>query len=100
MNKFSDGLGADVVLKITCQRCQYTCFTAQTGHKNYINFVTNSHKITDQFEEVPEGWEIKANIGWCCPDCAQEYDKLIAYFITNGKECDEIYHAYQKLANY
>jgi hypothetical protein len=98
-DKFSDGQGAEVVMKITCQRCQYTCFVAQTGHKNCINYVTNSHNITDKFEEVPEGWMVKANIGWCCPDCAQEYDKMMKNFILNATEkCEEIYHAYQKLS--
>lgn len=80
---YKDEQGAEVVMRLTCQRCGAQAFRRQIGYGNSDNSIANSHSLYDQFESVPEGWEINHALGgWCCPKCAEEYHLMIEKFMT------------------
>ena len=63
MYEFADGLGSELGIRVTCQKCKKQIFRKQV-------------KI-DGFEPMPKGWKLnKSNFyhcGWWCPDCIKEY---------------------------
>lgn len=83
-NSYEDGCGAEVVMRVTCQRCGEQTFMKQTGYNNMNAASANRHSLLDQFEPMPEGWKIISNIGWCCPECVEEYNSIINAFKTGG----------------
>lgn len=81
MADYKDKYGAEVVMRVTCQRCGAQVFMKQTGYNNMNAALTNRHSLLEQFEKIPEGWAIKHDIGgWCCPDCIEEYKVMIEKF--------------------
>ena len=39
------------------------------------------HSKFDEFEPIPDGWELKHDLGgWYCPNCIKEYDTIIEAF--------------------
>lgn len=83
-NSYEDGCGAEVVMRVTCQRCGEQTFRKQIGYNNMDAASANRHSLLDQFEPMPEGWSIKAKVGWCCPECVKEYDLMIEKFKSNA----------------
>ena len=83
INSYEDGCGAEVVMRVTCQRCGEQTFRKQTGYNNMDAASANRHSLLDQFESMPDGWSIKAKDGWCCPECVKEYDLMIEKFKSN-----------------
>lgn len=82
-NSYEDGYGAEVVMRVTCQRCCEQTFMKQTGYNNMDAASANRHSLLDQFEPIPKGWSIEAKVGWCCPECVKEYDLMIEKFKSN-----------------
>lgn len=62
MNCFKDEYGAELVIRVTCQRCNKQIF------RRKINI--------DEFEPMPKSWKVNRDFhyhGWWCPDCVKEY---------------------------
>lgn len=78
---YRDDYGAEVVLRVTCQRCGAQVFSKQTGYNNVDAAIANRHSLLDQFEQMPKGWQVKHDLGgWCCPKCVEEYNLMIEKF--------------------
>lgn len=73
-DNYKDNYGAEVVMRVTCQKCGTQIYMKQIGYSCTDNRLNNSHSLSDQFEPMPKGWEIKNHIGWCCPHCVNEYN--------------------------
>lgn len=62
MKILNDNCGAELGIRVTCQRCNKQIFR---------------RKLTvDEFEPMPKGWKIQHGYyyhGWWCPDCAKNY---------------------------
>lgn len=85
MSGYKDGYGAEVVLRVTCQRCGTQTFRKQTGYNTINAAFENRHSLLDQFEPIADGWKIKHDLGgWCCPNCIEQYDELINNFKDGG----------------
>ena len=81
MGGYKDNYGAEVVMRITCQKCGTQVFRKQTGYNTIDAAIENRHSMLDQFEPLPEGWEIKHDLGgWLCPECMQKYNQMIENF--------------------
>ena len=81
MGDYKDDYGAEVVMRITCQRCDKQVFRKQTGYNTIDAAIENRHSMLDQFEPEPEGWEIKHDLGgWLCPECMRKYNQMIENF--------------------
>lgn len=62
MYRLIDEFGAELGIRVTCQKCGKQIFRKQI-------------KI-DEFESMPKGWKknlYSHNYGWWCPDCVKEY---------------------------
>ena len=62
MYQSKDEYGAELGIRVTCQKCKKQIFRKQV-------------KI-DDFEPMPRGWKINRdyhNFGWWCPECIKEY---------------------------
>ena len=63
MNKYiNDGCGAELGIRITCQRCGKQVFRRKIS--------------VDEFEPIPRGWKVNRDFyyrGWWCPDCVKNY---------------------------
>lgn len=82
---YEDNYGAEVVMRVTCQRCCAQVFRKQTGYNNLNAAMVNRHSMLDQFEPMPEGWKIKHDLGgWCCPNCINEYNLMLERFKTTN----------------
>jgi uncharacterized protein YbdZ (MbtH family) len=78
---FKDDYGAEVVMRVTCQRCGTQIFRKQIGYCNVNAAIENRHDMFDQFEPIPEGWRIKHDLGgWCCSKCIEDYYSIIKKF--------------------
>lgn len=83
---YKDDYGAEVVVRVTCQRCGVQVFRRQTGYNSLDAAMANRHSLLDQFEPMPEGWRIKHDLGgWCCPKCIEEYNLMINNFKNNAQ---------------
>ena len=80
MHNFNDGKGAEIGMCITCQRCKETIFLKQTGYGNLDHVTRNTHTFYDVFESKPDGWDSQSDIGWLCPNCNKEYERMINNF--------------------
>lgn len=81
MGGYKDGYGAEVVLRVTCQRCRAQTFQKQIGYNNNNAALANRHSLLDQFEAIEDGWKIKHDLGgWCCPNCIAKYNEIIKNF--------------------
>lgn len=81
MPGYRDNYGAEVVMRVTCQRCGTQVFRKQTGYNTVDAAIKNRHAMIDQFEAMPEGWQIKHDLGgWCCPNCIAEYNLMVEKF--------------------
>lgn len=84
MNKFNDGYGAEIGIMMTCKRCSKHAFRKQTGYNTIDAANEDRHSMLDNFEPVPDGWEIKHDLGgWLCPDCIKEYNDILERFKNN-----------------
>jgi hypothetical protein len=83
MGSYKDNYGAEVVMRVTCQRCGTQVFRKQTGYNTIDAAIANRHSLLDQFEPMPEDWRIKHDLGgWCCPNCINEYNLMLERFKT------------------
>ena len=81
MSYYKDDYGTEVVMRVTCQRCGTQVFGKQIGYNNVDAAIANRHSLLDQFEKMPEGWQVKHDLGgWCCPNCITEYNLMIEKF--------------------
>ena len=81
MGDYKDNYGAEVVMRVTCQRCGKQVFRKQTGYNTIDAAIVNRHSMLDQFEPMPEGWRIKHDLGgWLCPECSEKYNQVIETF--------------------
>lgn len=79
--------GAEIGMRVTCQRCRTQTFRKQTGYNNIDAAMANRHSFLDQFEPMPEGWKVKREAnGWLCPKCAAEFDCIVEEFMTDVKK--------------
>lgn len=67
---------------VTCDRCGMQTFLKCTGEGERDGGYTR----WNTFEDYPEGWEWRRDVGQLCPDCNQEYEKLIATFMKVENE--------------
>lgn len=82
-----DNYGAEIGKRITCQICGKQIFLAQTGYSNIDAARDDRHSFLDNFEPIPEGWEIKHDLGgWLCPSCTENYTCMLKKFKSNYKE--------------
>lgn len=82
MSNYKDDYGAEVIMRVTCQRCGTQVFRKQTGYNSLDAAMANRHSLLDQFEPMPD-WRIKHDLGgWCCPKCIEEYNLMIEKFKT------------------
>ena len=82
--------GAEIGMRVTCQRCQTQIFRKQTGYNTIDAASANRHSFLDEFEPMPEGWKIKHECGgWLCPGCAEAYERVIKDFmeVTRYARC-------------
>lgn len=78
MDGLKDKYGAEIGMRVTCQRCGAQTFRQQTGYNNVDAAIRNRHSFYDQFEKMPEGWAIKHDMGgWLCPECIKTYNAAI-----------------------
>lgn len=78
---YKDNYGSEVVMRVTCQRCGSQVFRKQIGYNSLDAAFENRHSLLDQFEKMPDGWQIKHDLGgWCCPKCIEEYNSMIEKF--------------------
>lgn len=85
MGKLSEH-GAEIGMRVTCQRCGLQTFQKQTGYNNVDAAIANRHSFLEQFEPMPEGWKIKHEAGgWLCPECVEKYDAIIKKFMADTK---------------
>ena len=81
MGNYKDDYGAEVVMRVTCQRCGKLVYRKQIGYNTMDAALENRHSLLDQFEKMPDGWKINNSIhGWCCPDCTKEYNEMVENF--------------------
>lgn len=62
MGRFEDEYGAEIVMRVTCQRCRKQIIRQKTSMV--------------EFEPMPRGWKVNRDFhyrGWWCPDCVKEY---------------------------
>ena len=82
MGKLSE-YGAEIGMRVTCQRCGFQTFRKQTGYNNVDAAIANRHSFLDQFEPMPEGWKIKHEVGgWLCHQCVEKYDSIFQAFMA------------------
>ena len=79
--------GAEIGMRVTCQRCGVQIFRKQTGYNTVDAAIENRHSFLDVFEPMPEGWKIehKAN-GWLCPQCAEMFNGIVQKFMAETQE--------------
>lgn len=61
-NFLKDTYGAELGIRITCQRCGKQVFRQKIS--------------VDEFEPMPRGWKVNRDFyyrGWWCPDCVKNY---------------------------
>lgn len=76
-----DNYGAEIGKRITCQVCNKQIFLRQTGYSNIDAVAKDRHSLSDQFEPIPNGWEIKHDLGgWTCPSCIEHYTSTLEKF--------------------
>lgn len=74
--------GAEIGMRVTCQRCGAQTFRKQTGYSSGDAAIRNRHSFYDEFEPMPDGWKTEhAANGWLCPKCAKEYDSTMRVFM-------------------
>ena len=77
--------GAEIGMRVTCQRCGKKIFRKQTGFNSADSAVRNRHSFYDEFEPMPDGWKVKHDCGgWMCPDCVGLYEKTMSEFMKKG----------------
>lgn len=62
----------------SCDRCGETVFLKVIGEGEADGGFTRWNK----FEEAPEGWERRFEVGLLCPKCSEEYKKLLERFMN------------------
>lgn len=83
-NGLRDNYGAEIGMRVTCQRCGVQTFCRQTGYNNVDAACANRHSFLDQFEPVPDGWKIRHEAGgWLCPECNKSFDSVIQEYMTS-----------------
>ena len=91
MSGLEDKYGAEIGMRVICQRCGSRIFLKQTGYNNVDSAMANRHSFVDQFEPIPDGWVIKHDAGgWLCPKCAEAYDNVMRRFLKCGGGLSEI----------
>lgn len=91
MNNFDDGYGAEIGIRMTCKRCSKYAFRKQIGYNTIDAANEDRHSMLDTFEPIPDGWEIRHDIGgWLCPECIKEYNDILEKFKNNKKTCNDI----------
>lgn len=86
MGGLKDNYGAEIGMRVTCQRCGKITFRKQTGYNSVDAAIQNRHSFYDQFEPVPNGWEKKHDLGgWCCPECIEKYNQVLENFKKETK---------------
>lgn len=65
---------------ITCDRCGKEHRRALLGEKVLDGGFTRA----DEFEDMPSSWKYRHDIGWLCPACSREYERLARAFMEGG----------------
>ena len=86
MSRLSE-YGAEIGMRVTCQRCGYQIFLRQTGYNNIDAAVANRHSFYDTFESMPEDWHIVRDLGgWVCGKCHEGYKNILNQYKAQYKE--------------
>ena len=62
MKYLTDEYGAELGIRVTCQRCKKQIFRRKIS--------------VDEFEPMPKGWKVNRDYyyhGWWCPECIKNY---------------------------
>ena len=79
-----DDYGAEIGMRVTCQRCGTQTFRQQTGYNNMDAAIANRHSFLEQFEPMPDRWKIRHEAGgWLCPECNNSFDSVIKEYMTS-----------------
>lgn len=84
-NRLRDNCGAEIGMRVTCQHCHKQVFRAQTGYNSLDAMSANRHSFFDEFEPMPEGWKVKPELGWCCPNCVKEFELFLKKFSNKSQ---------------
>lgn len=68
---------------VTCDRCGKECRCRYKGGKELDGGFT----YVEMFEEMPEAWKYRHEIGWLCPDCNTTYETLVKNFMEKRPQC-------------
>ena len=76
---------AEVIGKMcSCDRCGATVFLRCTGKVKQDGGETSM----DTFEPYPDEWHFRIGIGSLCPECNEEYEKLVNDFKNSKKHTE------------
>ena len=68
---------------VTCDRCFRECRCKFVGEDELDGGFTR----VERFEEIPETWKYRYEIGWLCPECNTAYEILIKNFMEKRPQC-------------
>lgn len=62
---------------VTCTRCSNHVFLKYLGK----NETDGGYTVWDKFEDLPKGWLYETEFGYLCPECAEEFKRLVTNFL-------------------
>lgn len=68
---------------IGCDRCGKELRRKRLGETELDGGFTH----VERFEEIPETWKHRYEIGWLCPECNTAYETLIKNFMEKRPQC-------------
>lgn len=68
---------------IGCDRCGKELRRKRLGETELDGGFTH----VERFEEMPETWKYRYEIGYLCPECNTAYETLVKNFMEKGPQC-------------
>lgn len=73
-------MGAKIGRLITCERCSKTLFLEQIGY----DYTDGGYTKYAKYEPLPDEWDYTTQIGYLCPECRAEYNRLKTEFLKGA----------------